>query len=450
MKKQTETKEQFRERFEKEIKSGFVIPRYLQHQASSNLTNHPREDRDRPSGSNKPKGRYDRYIYTDFPVSDKPILDPSSPFFLKEIESQAILEYLVDNRTGDQTPERPSTPDLEYGAYFSTSPSSNSVSGEDDLPEMKCSYELGSIEPKYNHEEVFQSSSVYPVARTEPYQRYLSLPGAVLENEQPGRVFLSGLEKRIKLEEPEMHPITDQGNILAEEIREFMEDGGEIRGSEGGKMEETDLENLIFTEREEEMMEKEDLLNSKLQTAELLQVLAKTRVNQPPILNLDLKLTTSKILSHVVVLDTAVVMLYRQLVDEIKNMPGITVVLPVMIDLELDLLMTTENIKIRVHAGEAKDWVLQEFKHSYSLKKTDKVGQDHVLEFSQSIFRIARNEVFKKCTVFSCDPELLSYSGKDQVLVAHQDTILDNLQNRGLILEQMRIEEGEKVFNNLR
>jgi len=318
---------------------------------------------------------------------------------------------------------------------------------------MKYSNELGPKETKYNHEEVFQSSSVYPVSRTEPYQRNLQLSGAVLETEQPGRVFLSGDEKRIKLGEPEMHP-TDQGNILAEEIREFMDNGGEItgsiRGSEGGKMEETDLENLIFTEREEEMMEKEDLLNSKLQPAELLHVLTKTRVNQLPILNLDLKITTSKILSHVVVLDTAVVMLYRHLVDEIKNMPGITVVLPVLVDLELDLLMATENIKIRVHAGEAKDWVLQEFKHSYSFKKKDKVGQDPVLEFSKSIFRIARNKIFKKCTVFSCDPEILSYSRKDQILVAHQDTILDTIQNRSLILEQMRIEEGEQVFINLR
>ena len=440
-----ETKEQFRKRFEEEVKSEFVIPRYSQHQASSNLNN--RSSADPQSGSNKPKGRYHRYIYTDFQASDKPIVDQSSPFFIKEVASQAISEFLIDNRTGDQTPERPSTPDIEYGAYFSTSPSSssaNSVLGEDDLQEMKYSYELG-----YNHEEVFKSSSVYPGAMAEPYQRYLQPPGAVLAKEQPGRVFLSGEEKRIKLEEPEMHP-TDQGNILAEEIREFMEDGGEIRGSEGGKMEETDLENLIFTEREEEMMEKEDLLNSKLQPVEFLHVLAKTRVNQPPILNLDLKLTTSRILSHVVVLDTAVVMLCRHLVDEIKNMPGITVVLPALVDLELDLLMTTENIKIRVHAGEAKDWVLQEFKHSYSLKNSNKVGQDQVLGFSQSIFRIARNKIFKKCTVFSCDAEILSYSGKDQILVAHQDNILYTIQNRSLILEQMRIEEGEKVFNKLR
>jgi len=97
---QAETKEQLRERFEEEIKRGFVIPRYLLHQASSNLTN--RSSAERPSESNKPKGRYHRYVYTDFLISDRPILDQASPFFIKEVTSQAISEYQFDNRTGGQ------------------------------------------------------------------------------------------------------------------------------------------------------------------------------------------------------------------------------------------------------------------------------------------------------------------------------------------------------------
>ena len=237
--------------------------------------------------------------------------------------------------------------------------------------------------------------------------------------------------------------------------------GGEDTKPQGIKIE-MDPECLALTSREIEMMDIEQLLSSKVELHELLRVLENLRSTHPslPVLNTDFLSSTSKLLPHVVVLDTTVVMLHRNLVNQIKNLPNISVVVPILVYNEINLLHSTENRKINEHAREAKIWIKQEFEHTGmqleedTENKKNVKGNDPALTIAQILMKITRDYKFKKCTVFSCDPELLSYSWDRQVLVAAQDRILYTIENRTMILEKVRDKQGVKVFielgNNLR
>ena len=76
----------------------------------------------------KPKGRYHRYIYPDFQASDKQIVDQASPYFIALIEKESWSTF-QNIGAGDQTPERPSTPEsdfcsLSFSGFASSFPTS--------------------------------------------------------------------------------------------------------------------------------------------------------------------------------------------------------------------------------------------------------------------------------------------------------------------------------------